>query len=59
VRETKAAGYDSAVRIIGDLRELAARAGHAAEADGRIRALRELYRQKRGFVQRLDALSLP
>lgn len=49
-----AAAYDEAVRLLLDLRELAARDGRKDEVDARTAAVRERHGGKRRFVERLD-----
>jgi hypothetical protein len=49
--ETRA--YDQAVRLVLDLRQLAARAGEQAAFDARVAGLRQRYSRRRGFLDRL------
>jgi hypothetical protein len=46
--------YDEAVALLVDLTELAGRSGRGAEADARVRQLRERHRNKPSFIKRLD-----
>ncbi len=58
VEAKKAKEYDDAVRLLGDLKDLAARAGSAGEFAGRVGELRARHTKKPSFVQRLDQASL-
>jgi hypothetical protein len=50
--------YDEAVRLLKDLREVAARAGRQAEAEARLARLREQHAKKPSFLARLKAADL-
>jgi len=50
--------YDEAVALLVDLTELAGRSGRGAEADARVRQLRERHRSKPSFIKRLDQKKL-
>jgi uncharacterized Zn finger protein len=52
----RSSDYDQAVRLLRDLRELAAKKGRRAEADRRIRKLRERHAKKSSFLNRLGKL---
>jgi len=52
--QKNASAYDEAVRLLLDLRELAARDGRKDEADVRTAAARERHGGKRRFVERVD-----
>jgi hypothetical protein len=52
-------GYDQAVELLKDLRDLGARTGTGDEVAGRVRALRERHRSKPTLMQRLDRAGLP
>jgi len=52
--QKNATAYDEAVRLLIDLREIAARDGRKDEAHARTVAVRERHMKKRRFVERLD-----
>lgn len=52
--QKNATAYDEAVRLLMELRELAARDGRRDEADARTAAMRERHGGKRRFVERVD-----
>jgi hypothetical protein len=58
IRVTKADAYEQAVAVLTDLREVAARQGHQADADHRVEQIRASYRNRPAFLQRLDRAGL-
>ena len=52
----RSSDYDQAVRLLRDLKELAAKKGRRVEADRRIRKLRERHTKKSSFLNRLGKL---
>lgn len=51
-------GYDEAVKLLGDLRELGVRKGGADEVEARLRRLGEEHRKKPSFTERLRRAGL-
>ena len=58
VEAKKAKEYDEAVRLLVDLRDLAARAGSSGEFAGRLSELRVRHAKKPAFIERLDRARL-
>ena len=54
----KPAAYDEAVRLLGDLKDLAARSGRIAEVQSRIQRIREEHSRKPSFIERLQRAGL-
>ena len=57
IEEKKASGYDQAVVLLADLRDLAVREEALEAFDSRLADLRERHRSKRAFLSRLERIS--
>lgn len=59
IATTKPRDYDTAVHLLGDLRDLAARDGTRHRFDQRVLDLRQQYPNRPAFLRRLDTAGLP